>query len=185
MSFPSDTVWVFTLISFFIYYSGNFYKHSTLPLFSAFSSLPSWLIIALQVHSVGGRYVGGRGVGVRTRFRRVPRSVLFEMRWLGGFSTQPLDAFLPHSVKDELPWQSNSLIVLWCQKRNREGGGETGMSRGEDHWVAAQWSIQTIQRLCSISEVYEETNSSSLCVLVLTSLLHIFLQSQNEQIDDV
>lgn len=56
--------------------------------------------------------MGGRGVGDRMRLRRVPRSVLFEMRWLGGFSTQPLDAFLPHSVEDELPWQSNSLIVL-------------------------------------------------------------------------
>lgn len=52
----------------------------------------------------------GEGTGVRMRSCLVPRGVLCEKRWVGGFSTQPLDASLPHSVEDESPWQSNSLI---------------------------------------------------------------------------
>ena len=50
------------------------------------------------------------GTKVRMRSRLVPHGVLFAMSWVGGLSTQPLDASLPHSVEDESPWQSESLI---------------------------------------------------------------------------
>lgn len=47
------------------------------------------------------------GMEVRRRSCLVPCSVLSAMRWIGGLCTQPLDAILPHAVKDEFPWQSN------------------------------------------------------------------------------
>lgn len=50
------------------------------------------------------------GTGVRMRSCLVPHGVLFEMRWVGGLSTQTLDTSLPHSVEDESPWQFESLI---------------------------------------------------------------------------
>lgn len=48
----------------------------------------------------------------------LPDSVLFEMRWLGGLITPPLDASLPQSADDESPWQSHSVIGAWWWKRD-------------------------------------------------------------------